>query len=264
MAKLVWGIAGERFYEAGVDRGVLYIADQPGVVWNGLTSVSEIPSGGETKAYYIDGVKYQQVSADEEFVANIEAFTYPDEFAECEGTLQSPHSGLFLTSQPRKSFGLSYRTRIGNDLDGPDHAYKLHLVYNALAESSARQNETLDESPNLTNFSWRVTTLPPPITGYKRTAHFVVDSRSTDPLALTALEEILYGSDALTPRLPDASELFDIFETHSSFVVIDNGDGSFTASGTDFQVHMLDSTTFEINTPAAVFIDATSYTLTSS
>lgn len=264
MARLVWGDVGERFYEAGVDRGVLYITDQPGVVWNGLTAVSEAPSGGEVKSYYIDGIKYLQVASYEEFEATIEAFTYPDEFAECEGTALSPFSGLYLTNQPRKSFGLAYRTRVGNDLDGPEHGYKLHLVYNALTESSPRQNTTLDESPNLLNFSWKITTLPPPITGYRRTAHFIVDTRSADPLAITALEDILYGTESLTARLPDANELFDIFEVNSSFVVVDNGDGSFTASGTDFEVHMLDATTFEIVTPAADFIDANSYTLTSS
>lgn len=263
MTRLIWGAAGERFYETGVERGVLYIGEQPGVVWNGLTSVSETPSGGEAKAYYIDGVKYLNVEADEEFEATIEAFTYPEEFAECEGTIAAIH-GFLVTHQRKKSFGLSYRTKVGNDIDGPDHAYKLHVVYNALAEPATRQNTTMNDSPNAENFSWRITTLPPPFTGYKQTAHFILDSRLADPLSMLAIENVLYGTESLTSRLPDPNELFTIFSSSTSFIVVDNGDGTFTATGTDDEVHMLDSTTFEIDTPAAVFIDADSYTLTSA
>jgi hypothetical protein len=262
MARLVWGEIGERFFETGVDRGVLYLDSRPGVVWNGLTSVSETPSGGSTQGYYIDGIKYQNVADAEEFEGTIEAFTYPDEFAECEG-LVSAFSGLLLTAQGRKSFGLSYRTLVGNDIEGVDKGYKIHILYNVLAEPTSRNNASMDDSPNPQNFSWRITTLPPAVTGYRRTAHYIIDSRMTDPLALSAVEDILYGTSSLTARLPLPAELFTIFETNSSFVVVDNGDGSFTASGTDFEVFMSGTDEFTIDTPSAVFIDADSYTLSS-
>jgi hypothetical protein len=263
VARLTWGSVGERFFEAGVDRGVLYVGAQPGVVWNGLISVSETPSGGEAQAYYIDGVKYLNVADPTEFEGTLEAFTYPDQFDVCQGTVVAL-SGLMVTNQGQLAFGLSYRTLIGNDLEGIDKGYKIHLVYNALAEPTARQGSTMDDSPNPENFSWKITALPPTFTGYRNTAHFIIDSRSTDPLALTAIENVLYGTESLTARLPLPDELFDIFATNSSFVVVDNGDGTWTATGTDFEVHMTGPTTFQIDTPAAVFIDADTYTLTSS
>lgn len=263
MAKLVWDVVGERLFETGVEKGVLYIDDRPGVVWNGLISVTETPSGGEAQPYYIDGFKYLNVPNPEEFEATLEAFTYPDSFTECEG-LVSPITGLFVTNQVRKSFGLSYRTSIGNDTEGVDKGYKIHLIYNALAEPSDRNNTTMDDSPTPQNFSWRITTLPPPVVGYQRTAHYIIDSRTTDPLALTAIEDALYGSETLTAHLPTVEELFTIFETNSSFVVVDNGDGTFTASGTDFEVFMSGTDEFTINAPGADYIDAVSYTLTSA
>jgi len=262
VARLVWGALGERFFETGVDRGVLFLEGRPGVVWNGLTSVSETPSGGDSQSYYIDGIKYQNVPNAEDFEGTIEAFTYPDEFAECEGVIAA-FSGLFLTNQGRKSFGLTYRTLVGNDVQGVDRGYKLHILYNVLAEPTSRSNSTMDDNPNPQNFSWKITTLPPPIVGYRRTAHIIIDSRVTDPLALTAIENILYGTESLTSRLPLPAEIFTIFETNSSFVVVDNGDGTFTATGTDFEVFMSGTDEFTIDTPSAVFIDADSYTLTS-
>lgn len=263
MARLVWDAVGERFFETGVDRGVLYVGSQPGVAWNGLTSVSENPTGGDADGYYIDGIKYLNVPNPEEFEGTIEAFTYPDEFSVCEGLL-TPFHGLFLTNQPRQPFGLTYRTLVGNDVQGVDKGYKIHLIYNALAEPTGRSNNTMDDNPNPQTFSWKITTLPPPVVGYRRTAHYVIDSHVTDPLALTAIENILYGTESLTSRLPLPAELFTIFETNSSFTVVDNGDGTFTASGTDFEVFMSGTDTFTIDTPAAVFVDADSYTLTSS
>lgn len=262
MARLVWGETGERFFETGVDRGVLYIESRPGVVWNGLTSVTESPTGGDAQPYFIDGIKYQNVPNAEDFEGTIEAFTYPNEFTECEGLIEA-YSGLFLTSQGRKPFGLAYRTLVGNDVNGVDKGYKIHLLYNVLAEPTSRSNSTMDDNPNPQNFSWKITTLPPPVVGYRRTAHFIIDSRVTDPLALAAIEDILYGTESLTSRLPLPAEIFTIFETNSSFVVVDNGDGTFTASGTDFEVFMSGVDTFTIDTPSAVFVDADSYTLSS-
>lgn len=262
MTRLIWRAVGESVYETGVDRGVLYVVGMSGVPWNGLTSVSENPSGGSSDAYYIDGVKYQNVPSSEEFEGVIEAFTYPNEFAQCEGTA-SPFNGLFVTAQPRKPFGLSYRTKVGNDIDGPEHGYKLHLVYNALAEPTNRVNKTVADATDPSSFSWKITTTPPPISGYKRTAHFVIDSRFASPTALFIIEDILYGNSSNDPRLPLPAEIFSIFTTNSSFVVVDNGDGTFTASGTDFEVHLTDPTDFQISTPDAVFIDGDSYTLSS-
>jgi hypothetical protein len=260
--QLVWDAVGERRYEAGVDHGVLYVDNSPGVAWNGLTSVSEKPSGGTSTAYYIDGEKYLNSPDAGEYAATIEAFTYPDEFEICEGTF-SPYSGLLVTMQERKPFGLSYRTKVGDDVNGTDNAYKIHLVYNALAEPSQRANKTQSDAADLSAFSWDITTQPPTVPGFKRTAHYVIDSRRTDPAALMVMEEILYGTESDAPRLPDPTELLNIFLTNTSFVVIDNGDGTFTASGTDFEVEMLDDDIFQISTPGAVFIDANTYTLTS-
>lgn len=262
MPRVTWCSVGKRFYETGVDRGVLYIDGKPGVPWNGLTSILETPIGGEAKSYYIDGIKYLNLASSEEFEAVIEALTYPDEFAFCEG-YASAYNGLLVTQQPRKSFGLTYRTKIGNDLNGSDFAYKIHLIYNALAEPTQRSNNTMDDSINLSPFSWKITTRPPTITGYKRSAHFVIDSRFTDPMVLSAVEDVLYGTNSAGANLPSPTELFNIFEVNSSFVVIDNGDGSFTATGTDLEVHMIDETSFVINTHGAVFVNEDSYTLSS-
>lgn len=210
MARLNWSAVGERFYETGVDRGVLYVGDIPGVAWTGLTSVSESPTGGEAKPYYIDGIKYLNLSSAEEFEATIEAFASPPEFGPCDGTA-SIQNGLFVTQQPRKSFGLSYRTKIGNDVDGSDYGYKIHLVYNALAAPSGRSNNTMGDSTDPIGLSWAITTLPPAITGYKPTAHFVIDSRTTAPFRLSSIEEILYGSESGSPRLPSAQDLTSLF-----------------------------------------------------
>lgn len=209
MAVLVWGNVGERYYETGVDRGVLFPLTGDGVPWNGLVSVAEAPSGGEPRPYYLDGFKYLNLATSEEFAATIEAFSAPDEFDKCDGTA-SIHNGLFLTQQKRESFGLSYRTRIGNDVDGTDHGYKIHLVYNALASPSSRSNSTLNDSPSPITFSWGITTAPPTISGYKPSAHFVIDSRKTPAMLLRQVEDILYGSPTTSPRLPSVSELMTL------------------------------------------------------
>lgn len=210
MARIDWDARGTRYFEMGVDRGVLYPPSGPGVAWPGLLSVNETPTGAEERAYYIDGIKYLNLRSAEEFSATVEAFNSPSEFDVCDGNV-SVHNGLIATQQPRKSFGLSYRTRLGNDLDGADHAYKIHLIYNALAAPANRNNVTMSDSVDPAKFSWTVTTLPPPVTGYKRTAHFVIDSRTADPTALAAVEDILYGTEADDPALPTPDELIAIF-----------------------------------------------------
>lgn len=210
MSRLVWGTIGERFYELGVDLAVLYVANNPGVSWNGLTAVSEAPSGGDPEPYYIDGFKYANLAAAEEFAATLEAFSSPAEFAPCDGVGQIAN-GLFITQQPRLSFGLCYRTLIGNDLEGADHGYKLHLVYNALASPSARARATISSSPELVKLSWGITAKPPVLSGYRPSSHLVIDSRTTDPTILASLEDLLYGLAFIDPRLPTQQEVITLF-----------------------------------------------------
>lgn len=261
MARLDWNAAGTRFYEAGVDRGVLYVDGYPGVPWNGLTSVNESPSGGDSKSFYLDGVKYLAVTSPEEFEGTVTAFTYPDEFAQCDGTTQ-PRSGLYLTHQRRKSFSLSYRTMIGND-QTESLGYKIHIVYNALASPSERSNDTLKEQSDPNDFSWKITCKPPLMNGYRPTSHVVLDTRTTDPSVISAVEDILYGTDTDQARLPSLGDLIATYDTISTLTVIDNGDGTWTATAPFDVIRMLDDETFEITAPTAVFIDADTYTISS-
>lgn len=210
MTRLTWDAQGARYFETGIDRGVLYPSSGNGVAWPGLIAISESPSGGEPRPYYMDGIKYLNISAAEEFVANIEAFYAPAEFAECDGSVQI-QNGLFVTQQPRKAFGLSYRTKIGNDIDGSEHGYKIHLVYNALAAPASRDYVTNGDSIEPTAFSWDIETLPLSLTGYKPTAHLIVDSRTTDPVLLTQVEDLLYGTESNVPTLPTPNDLVVMF-----------------------------------------------------
>jgi hypothetical protein len=215
MASLTWDQVGERTFETGVDHGVLYLPDETGayedgVAWNGLTTVTESPSGAESSPQYADNIKYLNLISAEEFGATIEAFTYPDEFAECDGTAV-PSPGLTLGQQGRKQFGLSYRTRLGNDTEGTDHGYKLHLVYGAQAAPSEKAYGTINDSPEAISFSWEVTTSPVPVVGYKPTALMTIDSTTVDPANLSDLEDILYGTASLEARLPLPAEVISLF-----------------------------------------------------
>lgn len=210
MPRLIWGSPAERIYENGVDRGVLYMPSNPGVVWNGLISVAENPSGGDPEAYYQDGLKYLQLASSEEYAATINAFSSPREFGPCEGNT-SIQNGLIATQQPKKSFGFSYRTKIGNGAEGGDFAYKIHLVYNALASSAQRTNKSLGGSADPSTLSWSITTKPPAISGYKPTAHLVIDSRFVPGGLLADVEDIFYGTEAEGARLPDPDELIAMF-----------------------------------------------------
>jgi hypothetical protein len=209
MSKLIWGAAGERFFEAGVDRGVLYVPGLAGVAWNGLKSVKESPNGGEPRPYYLDGFKYVNISAAEEFNATLEAFSSPPEFAVCDGSVQLA-AGLFVTQQPRKSFGLSYRTLVGDDIAGLESGYKIHLVYNALAAPSGRDNSSNNSSVELLDLSWNISTRPPLAVGYKSTSHLIIQTKNLDPVKLEALEVVLYGDGATAPSLPDQSTVIGL------------------------------------------------------
>lgn len=216
MSKLVWDKVGERLYETGVSNGVLYPMQTSGtysngVAWNGLTAVSESPSGAEATAYYADNIKYLNLMSAEEFGATIEAYMYPDEFAECDGSAEIA-TGVSVAQQKRKAFGFSYCTLVGNDVDSNDHGYKLHLVYNALAAPSERAYNTVNDSPEPLIFSWEITTTPVEVPNMKPTAHIVIDSTKVDAEQLAALKAILYGSDDEEARLPLPSELITIFK----------------------------------------------------
>lgn len=255
-----WDAVGERRFETGVDRGMLYSSANRGVPWNGLTSISEKPNGGEPTPYFIDGVKYLNWPVNEDFQANLSAFTYPREFEPHDG-MSDTGKGLSIAHQPRRPFGLSYRTRVGNDIDGVDHGYKIHLVYNAIASPSERANQTLSTDPEAIDFSWALTTTPVKLAGRKASAHLVIDSTRTDPYLLRELEEILYGTEAANPRLPTGQEIIDFFDNWATLIVIDYGDGTFTASGPDDVVYMADPTTFVIDWASAVYISNDTYTL---
>lgn len=210
MTRIKWGAQGERFYETGLDRGVLYVGEAAGVPWVGLISVSESPDGGDAKPFYIDGTKYLNLSTNEEFAATINAYSRPYEFGPCEGE-KAIQNGLFAGQQPRVSFGMAYRTLVGNDTVGSDLGYKIHLVYNALAAPTQRSNGTMGENTSPLTLSWSITTLAPAMTGVKRTAHLFIDSRYSDPEALLAAEDILYGDESNSARLPSPDELASIF-----------------------------------------------------
>lgn len=224
MAELVWGSIGQRYFESGVDRGVLFPNTGPGVAWNGILSVNEKPSGGDPIPFYADGYKYLNLSSAEEYAANIEAFSAPAEFAVCDGT-QSILNGLFITQQRRESFGFSYRTGVGSDSEGTEHGYKIHIVYDALASPATKNHRTIGGSPSPLVLSWEITTTPPAITGYRPSAHFVIDSRITPSYIMSILESILYGTDISESYLPSVSELIDVFNTPSDDDLFDEDFG---------------------------------------
>lgn len=220
MSKIVWDKIGERFYEQGVSNGVLYLtgisgAYDSGVAWNGLTAVTESPSGAEPTPIYADNTKYLNLMSVEELGATIEAYTYPDEYAECDGSAELT-TGVSIGQQPRKSFGLSYKTKIGNDVNDISHGYKLHLIYGALAAPTEKAYTTITNDPEAVTFSWEITTTPVDVVNHKPTASLIIDSTKVDATKLAALEAILYGKDAIgeeeavEPRLPLPDEILTL------------------------------------------------------
>lgn len=216
MAKLVWDATGERKYETGVRNGVLYVMGEggtypKGVAWNGLTAVTESPSGAEATALYADDTKYLNLISAEEFGATIEAYMYPDEFAECDGSATLA-AGVTIGQQPRKTFGMSYRTVYGNDVDNESYGYKLHLIYGAVAAPSEKAYATINDSPEAITFSWEVKTTPVNVTGHKPTASLTIDSTKVDEVKLKKIEDILYGAVEGEARLPLPDEIIQIIQ----------------------------------------------------
>lgn len=220
MSKLEWDKSGERFYETGVDQVVLYPKTGAngtyanGVAWNGVTAINENPSGGEPTPFWADNIKYANILSNEDFSFTIEAYTYPEEFEVCDGSI-AVKPGVYFGQQKRKEFGLCYRTLVGNDEDGTDAGYKLHLVYNALATPSDKSHNTVNDSPDLGTFSWECSTTPEKynVTGFRPTAHVVIDSTKVDATKLTAFETTLYGGENSQPTMPTLAQIVTAFTT---------------------------------------------------
>ena len=216
MAKIVWDQSGQRLYETGVKMGVLYVQDASGaypkgVAWNGLTAVNETPSGAEATPLYADDIKYLNLRSAEDFGATIEAYMYPEEFEQCDGSAELA-PGVKIGQQARNAFGLCYRTVLGNDIAGNDYGYKLHIIYGATAAPSEKSYATINDSPEAITFSWEVNCTPVEVEGFKPTASLVIDSTKVDAEKLAALEAKLYGGESSEAMLPLPAEIAEIFK----------------------------------------------------
>jgi hypothetical protein len=264
VSRVVWDATGERFYETGVDRGVLYVGDNPGVPWNGIVSVDENPSGGDANPFYLDGVKYLNRPRREEHEFTLEAFYSPLEFDVCDGW-GAYLTGVLVGQQRRQPFGLVYRTAIGNDVDGQLHGYKIHIIYNALAKPADNKHATENDQLTVTAISWSCTTTPVPIPGFMNSSHLVVDSTQVSPISLSSLEDILYGTDSSDPRLPTPIEISELFTDATPLTVTDSGDGeTFTIDGSELAVHEGPTDTFTITSSGVTVISGGTVEITST
>jgi hypothetical protein len=254
MVALTWDNISDRIYQTGVDRGVLYPQDSPAVPWNGLVGMEE-SSDSELKAYYLDGVKFLENLSPGEFQGKLIALTYPDEFDKITGlAIVSP--GLIVTEQEPKSFSLSYRTLVGNPIEGTGYGYKIHILYNLLAESDTRTYQTLSNVDQPMEFVWSLTGTPPKINKFRPTVHVVIDSRTTPIDVMELIENRLYGSETMPPSLPTIMEVGEYFGYLGALLIIDNGDGTWTAlDESDTYITMIDDTTFQIENTDAVIVD---------
>lgn len=214
--RLKWDQIGEKTYETGVSNGVLYVQKgsgsyDNGVAWNGLSAVTESPSGAEPTAIYADNIKYLELTSAEEFGATVEAYTYPDEFAECDGSAEVA-DGVMIGQQDRKAFGMAYKTIVGNDTEKNAHGYKLHMIYGATAAPSEKGYSTVNDSPEAITLSWELSTTPVEVTDHKPTATLVIDSTKANPEKLKALEDILFGTDEAEARLPMPNEVISLMK----------------------------------------------------
>lgn len=263
MAAISWNDIGERFFETGCDRGVLYLSDNTGVAWNGLTSVDETGGTETPNALYFDGRKYVDLTTGSIFTGTLKALTYPDEFLEYDGYAEIEY-GMLIDGQARKTFGLSYRTLVGNDVDGIDYGYKIHLFYNLTAVPDSISRSSIDNAVDPMEFSWKVVSNPRALLGRYPSGHVILDSNKLGPETMTTIENILYGTLNTTPRLPTIEELATYLTSSLTIVIVDNGNGTWTAIGPDEDIIMLDSTTFQITNANATFIDANTYQVSSS
>lgn len=257
MSRLVWGEPGTRLYETGVDRGVFYPQDGVGVPWNGLMAVSEAPSGSDILETHYDGEKFRQRRQRESFAAKVSAYTYPREMGPYDGLADIGHA-----QQTRKLFNMSYRTKVGSDLDS-DFSYLIHIVYNALLSPTSRDFKTAATGVDVTPFEWELTTIPEFLPGGEVSAHVIVDPRMAYPWALATFENMIYGSVDEQPRCPSMIELVQLFEDASILKITDNGDGTWTADGPDDIIQMLGPDLFQISWPSAVYIDDDTYRISS-
>lgn len=261
MARLRWDEIGSRSYENGVSQGVFYKRDGYGVPWNGLTAVEQTV-GNETEPVYFDGIKINDIITLGDFAATVRAFTYPDELSFYEGLWQD-QQGFYITGQKQSKFGMSYRTERSNDIGSA--TYKIHLLYNLTAIPDDMQQETISTDSNPVEFSWQISSIPEDVENFRPTSHVIIDSEEIDPYLLEDLEAILYGGPDSEARLPPLSGLSTYIRKWDRLVVIDNGDGTWTASSpVDGVVEMTDGITFQIVHDNAVYLDPDTYTLTSS
>lgn len=256
MARISWNDAGSRLYSAGVDRGVLYPAVGSGVPWNGLLSVDESETEGDSVINHIDGIGFLSRQKPGTFAASIQAYSYPDELEYHDGVVDR------ITGQPRHSFGFSYRTFTGNDIEGLDYGYQIHIVYNALLDPSDRGFSTIGQGISPAPFTWDLSSQPVAVPGHRGSAHFVIDSRIVYPWVLTEIEETLYGSPSLNASLPSYIQLFDIFENGSILKITDHGDGTWSAEGPD-EIFAIAGDYFEITWPSAVWLSEDTFRISS-
>jgi hypothetical protein len=261
---IVWDQVSERIYQAGVDRGVLYLHDGTVAPWNGLINVEE-SSDSELKSFYLDGVKFLQNLIPGDFQGKIKAFTYPDEFEAVNG-IANPATGIYYHNQPAKSFNLAYRTKIGNDVDGTDHGYRIHILYNIMAVPDSIGFETFKESNTQpVEFSWNLSGTPTNIHNLRPTVHISMDSTKTPPPIMKMLEDMLYGTVDKDPYLPSMAEVSKIFGFKGALVIVDNGDGTWSAvDESDTYITMIDPTTFQIDNADVTYLDEVTYTISST
>lgn len=263
MATIKWDEVGKRYYETGLDRGVLYLNDGGVVPWNGLASVED-GSDKEVSSYYLDGVKYLSKISPGDFSGKLKAFTYPVEFDRVNG-IETVAPGLSYYDQPPQDFSLSFRTRVGNDLDGVDFGYKIHILYNLIADPDPNTFDTIADAVKPVEFSWALTGTPPPLKGHRPTMHISIDSTMFDEDALQAVEDILYGTDTSNPRLPSIEEITDFVQKLGALIITDNGDGTWTATDlANTYITMINPTTFQIDNADATYLDATTYTISTT
>lgn len=263
MPELVWDQIGDRTYEAGISKGVLYLESGFGVPWNGLTSVEE-KNTNSVESVYFDGVKFSDIVTVGDFEATMRAFTYPDEFLFFEGTIQD-QTGFYIMNQPPSKFGLSYQTKIGNDVDGIEAGYKIHIHYNLTAIPSARTFESISDTLDPIEFEWEITSVPEEIENFYPTAHVVLDSRKLNAHLLQDIEDILYGSNSNDAYLPSLKGLSTFIRKWDRLIITEYGDGTWTAEVNEEGIlTMLDPTTFQIVSDTATYLDANTYEISSS